>query len=307
MPNWAAKLGKEAGTIGRLTKSVLAGIQAIEKVELEETLANLPRRGQKITLRGATGYVSHGSAVQERYSVTGTLTREGIRPTGGWAKWSNVARRQRTSQTVLEGYEPVTLEVPLILDVGVEQPLGPSGHRQGDIEAYVERLEWMGGRGRLFKGKPAHPGRGEPPILEIESKGSLVPLWYQNRNGEEIWWVLEDMSFGPEPVRKESGRRTRQEVTLTLKQYVGSFGNSRSAAAQRIIQTQEQSFVYMTVGGGVNTFTDIAKKYNQTTQRIGEAAQEIRKANPGLGSSVNKPLPHGKRIRIPVSATSKRF
>lgn len=266
-------------------------------------------------LGGLTPGKSPGYALEE-HTLTGILGDEGITPTDGWGKWAKVGRRQRTGVTVLEGFEPYTITVPLLLDA---QALGLD-----DIEALVQILEWMGGRGTLFKGKPGHPGVGEPPLIELSSESDLVPAWCQSGRGHEgsVLYVLQSPidynMLGREwltPIRKAAGepgagRRTRQAATLTLVQYEGTSANTSDSVANRvnILRKQEHTYLPFTVGDNINTFTKIAKHFNRSDPaRIPAAAREIQKANTRFGASVYKFLPHGAHIKIPESATAKRF
>lgn len=286
--------------------------------EYDEALARrapVPHEAQLVTLVGVLGGTgARGHIVHERHEVTGTLGTEGVTPTDGWAKWAEMPRRQRTSLTVLEGYPAYKITVPLLLDVNVIRPRNSRDEQEVDIEGYVERLEWMAGRGRLFKHAPGEPGIGEPPLVSIESKSNLVPFWCQNKGGGEIYWHLEDIAYntmGREwvpPVRTETtGRRTRQAATLTLLQNVEAMGAGEKGIISRLLKQQETAYRTFTVGGGTNTFLKIAKYFNRTAPaRIPDAAREIQHANSGLGASVTKLLPHGAHVRVPESATLAR-
>ena len=262
--------------------------------------------GQLVKLTGA-------AATKEEQSLSAIVGTEGVTTVDGWAKWAKVGRRQRTAMTVFEGYEPYAISVPILLDARF---LGHS-----DIEHQVAILEWMGGRGTLFRGHPYAEGEGEPPLIEISSDSELVPKWCQSRgHGNGTLSVLEHIEYnmlGREwvpPIRRNinshgAGRRTRQAATLTLLEYVGA-PDARSNAIVHdvnLLRAQEHTYETWTVHDGVNTFTRIAKYYNRRDhRRISEAAREIQKANPKLGASVTKTLPHGAKVRVPLSATDKR-
>lgn len=271
-----------------------------------------------VTLTGKLGAVTpKGTKVgPEEHHITALVGTEGVTPTAGWGKWAKVGRRQRTALTVLEGYDPYTITIPILLDAGYLS--------FEDIEKQCSILEWFGGRGTIFRGKPGHPGQGEPPIIEVFSESELVPRWCQSGLGSEgsTLYVLENPieynMCGREwitPIRRagsepSAGRRTRQAATLTLVQYNGAAGNTSDSAANRfnVAQAQAHSFLSWTVADNINTFTRIAKHFNHTDPaRIPEAAREIQQANPKYGASVYKPLPRGAKIRVPESATAKRF
>jgi hypothetical protein len=273
---------------------------------------------QLVTLTGKLGAVTpKGKLVgPEEHHILALLGSEGVTPTDGWGKWAKPGRRQRTALTVLEGYNPYTITVPLLLDAGF---LGFE-----DVEKQCSILEWFGGRGTLFRGKPGHPGQGEPPLIEVSSTSELVPKWCQSGRGSEgsTLYVLENPieynMCGRDfitPVRRGAsepgaGRRTRQAATLTLVQYGGAAGNTSDSAANRfnVSQAQGNSFLTFTVSDNVNTFTKIAKHLNRSDPaHIPDAAREIQQANAKYGASVYKRLPHGAKIRVPESATARRF
>ena len=81
-------------------------------------------------------------------------------PSGGYAKWAHIPRPQRTAITVFEGYEPMTLSVPVLFDA-VRQ----NGVRE-DVENQIQWLEWMAGRG-IKHHEPFKVGEGRPPLLQI--------------------------------------------------------------------------------------------------------------------------------------------
>lgn len=274
--------------------------------------------GHLVTLTGKLGAVTpKGKLVgPEEHHIEALLGSEGVTPTDGWGKWAKPGRRQRTALTVLEGYNPYTITIPLLLDAGF---LGFE-----DVEKQCSILEWFGGRGTLFHGKPGHPGQGEPPIIEVASTSELVPKWCQSGLGSEgsTLYVLENPieynMFGREwvtPIRRAAGepgagRRTRQAATLTLIQYEDVPGSSTTnSAANRynVAQAQGHAFIPFTVSDNINTFMKIAGHFNHTKHaNIPEAAREIQRANSKYGASVYKRLPRGAKIRVPESATGKR-
>lgn len=265
---------------------------------------------QLVTLTGKLGGT-------EEQVLTAIVGQEGVTPTDGWSKWAQVERRQRTAVTVLQGYAPYTITLPLLLDA---QALGLA-----DVEGLCSILEWFGGRGALFHGNPGKAGEGESPLITLFSTSALIPAWIQNRGEKGLDYVLqtpiEYNMLGREwivPIRKGSGepgagRRVRQAANLTLVQYVeapiGGGGADSAAARLNALDKQEHTYIRpdFTVTAAVDTFIKIAGRYNRTTpERISDAAQEIQQANSRYGASVHKKLPVGAKIRIPESATSKR-
>lgn len=264
---------------------------------------------------GANRVVLSGKLGAEEQTVVGTLGSEGVTVVDGWGRWSKVQRRQRTAITVLEGYEPYTIELPLLLDA-------PSLGRE-DVEQEVKKLEWFGGRGTIFSHKPGYPGQGETPLLELTANSRLVPYWCQSNKGSEgsIRYVLEKIEYnvlGHEsvaPIRLPSGdragARTRQACTLTLLQYKSPSAAILDSAANRLAILKEQKKTFgppFTVDDAHDTFLKIASYLNSSDPRnISTAATEIARANPKLGASIHKRLKRGTKVQVPLSATPARF
>lgn len=273
---------------------------------------------QLVTITGKLGALTPGKQpgyVKEEHQLQAIVGTEGVTTTGGWAKWAKQQRRQRTSVTTLEGYDPYAITIPVLLDAAF---LG-----KADVEQDCRVIEWFGGRGTLFAGRPGHPGEGEPPLLEVASDSELVPFWCQSGRGNDgsVIYVLDSLEFnmlGREwvpPIRQAAntstpGRRIRQAANLNLLQYVGTSADTSDSAANRlnVLRKQEHSYLAFTVTDSINTFLKIAKHFNITDPaRISEAAREIQRANSRYGASVTKPIPRGAHINVPESATAKRF
>lgn len=310
-----------SGGTGTLSKSEITARERRELERWERQASPVPSVGQRVTLLGKIGALGKHSnkPLEESQEVIGLIGTEGITVTAGYGKWTKVARMQRTALTVLEDYEPYAIDLPLILDVQASRPVNKAGEESSDIEEYVNRMEWMGGRGSLFKNAPGKPGEGETPIIAISSAGSLVPNWMQQgKEGGEILWVIEKLEYntmGREwvlPIRHEkTGRRIRQALNVSLLEYSGAPNAHYDSQANRvrILQTQSQKMELFTVEGGVNTFLRIAKHYLGSAEhsRIPDAARELQKVNAKYGASITKILPHGAKIRVPESVTKRRF
>lgn len=136
---------------------------------------------------------------------------------GGYAKWAHIPRPQRVSLTVFEGYEPMTLTVPVLFDSvrnnGVEE----------NCENQIQWLEWMAGRG--VKHHPGFQvGVGKPARVVVytthggKAKATpLVPVPFQSAN---LKWFVEDIVWDEHPLRSSGGARIRQAASVKLVQYV---------------------------------------------------------------------------------------
>jgi hypothetical protein len=158
---------------------------------------------------------------------------------GGFAKWGVIDRPQRVGMTVLQGYDPVVLDVQLQFDV-VSQSINAASHAgfknavalagQG-VEDDIQKLEWMGGRGKLFA-SPFSPGQGDSPLIQVYSTNSnavqtaLIPP-----NCQDLDWVVTGIAYDQDPLRNGAGNRVRQIVDVTLTQHIASPGTSNDSPA----------------------------------------------------------------------------
>jgi hypothetical protein len=223
--------------------------------------------------------------------------------TGGWAKWAVVDRPQRVGMTVLQGYDPVTLDVPILFD-GIVQADG------ADLERDIQALEWMAGRGRLFAagGHVGAAGQGDSPIVNVfsaASDGVETPMIPPNVQGLD--WVVTGISYDANPLRARSGHRIRQAVTVTLTQHVGSPGTSLDSAAVRAKARQGTAGRYKVVvtTTGVDTYQQIAAKYApKPTFKSAVAIMNANKTNANRHArqrSVGKHMGPHVRVRIPLA------
>ncbi len=225
--------------------------------------------------------------------VTAMAGEESPQPIEGWTKIAKVPRFQRVAFTVPEGYEPISMTVPIILE-GVVRAKG-----QRDLEEDRGSLEWMAGR-------PENPESGEvsgvPPYVEmftVNAAGKQIPLIpkrYQGTAGNEQLWYMTGLVFDPHPLRNEEGELLRQKVTITVTEVVSPPG------AQRLIAKSKSEvsgrYEWVTVEGPNNTIKLIAK-----ANGIPGKWKLIAEANKhNAGPSGEKTLKPGTRIRIPLAA-----
>lgn len=151
--------------------------------------------------------------------------------TGGYAKFSTLDRPARKGLTKFDGYDPLTMSVPVLFEA-YEQQDGSS------VEDRIEELERMAGIGR-YSGS----GIGPPAVVHVSTTNGngdaipLIPLNYQrtdaNPNGP--LWRVTNIEWGDNALRDRKGRRIRQKATVTLQQHTPiktAFQASRSAAAR---------------------------------------------------------------------------
>lgn len=248
------------------------------------------------------GQLTDGSTTYE-YSFSVLAGAEAPTVMGGWAKWAVVDRPQRVGVTQLQGYDPLTLDVPVLFDSVVYPPVDGF-----TVEQQIEILEWMGGRGRLYTGGHFSPGLGDSPLVTLITADAhghqteLVPLSYQ---GASMPWLVIGIDYDQNPLRDEQGRRIRQAATVHLLQHVSGpndTGNDSPSTRAHARQGQKGKFSSVTVRPGYRTYQEIATRFAHNPT----AAREILKANENVKKlksvrSVNATLPTGARVRVPLS------
>lgn len=150
------------------------------------------------------------------------------RITDGYAKLSTVDRPQRTGLTIFDGFNPMVLEVPIRFE----------NFQFGEglqIERDIAKLERLAGRGD-FEGTAVGP----PPVVRVSvtgASGGVVPLISHNyqwsrQNPNAPKWRVQGVDWDAEPLRNDSGNRTRQLATVTLQQQVNVTVHPRAVAAR---------------------------------------------------------------------------
>jgi len=254
------------------------------------------------------GTLTNGKAT-ERYEFAVLANSDSIASTEGYAIYARVKRPQRKSLTVLEGYEPMTITVPILFDTTIALD-------NKAVEEDIQKLEWMGGRGIKFKsrkeGGVGTPGEGDSPLVQIESFDSqghetpLVPLQYQTAS---LRWVLTgiewDKTLGTGVLRSTAGYRTRQAAVVTLTEYVApAFDTGLNSAADRQKAREAAgnkiNTVTVPVNGRAYRISEIATYYCHDNKVTGE----LLKANAGnrrIGSNPDKKLRDGTKVKVPRS------
>jgi hypothetical protein len=174
-----------------------------------------------------------------RIRVPGTLRRSDVfhvlagdsppRLVAGYQKLTVIDRPGRTGLTHFEGYDPLTMEVP----IRFEQFIGRDGE---GVEERIARLERMAGRGN-FKGASA----GSAAIIRIattDNAGHVIPLvppnfqWSQ-QNPSAPQWRIADIDWDENPIRDDDGNRIRQGAVVTVMQHTRLTLEVRSVSRRR--------------------------------------------------------------------------
>lgn len=139
--------------------------------------------------------------------VVARLWEERPNVESGYGGWEEVERPRRKPLTTWKSQPALRLTLPLLLD----------RFRSGlSVEREISQLELM-----------AQPSAsdGEPPQVRIATTGAALP--YQGRT-----WVVADLAMG-DALMNASGNRVRQQVTLTLLEYVEDVYLAQRSAANR--------------------------------------------------------------------------
>jgi hypothetical protein len=126
----------------------------------------------------------------------------------GYGGWNEIERPKRSTVTTWRGQPARRMSLNLLFD----------NHVAGtSIETEIRRLE------RLALPRPG----GQPPAIDVSAPGGVIPPAY-----EALPWVVDAIEWG-DALMNLHGNRTRQEVTLTLLEYVSDVLVRLSPAKKR--------------------------------------------------------------------------
>jgi hypothetical protein len=140
-------------------------------------------------------------------SVTARLAEERPNVEDGYGGWDEVVRPRRSPITTWRASPGLKLTLPVLLD----------GWADGrSVEREVAQLEQMG---------TPTASDGDPPRVRLEATGNAIP--YLRRV-----WVITGLTFG-DALMNKAGNRVRQQVTLSLLEYVHDVYLAERSAARR--------------------------------------------------------------------------
>jgi hypothetical protein len=140
-------------------------------------------------------------------SVTARLAEDRPNVEDGYGGWDEVVRPRRAPITTWRASPGLKLTLPILLDGWASDT---------SVERAVAQIEQM-----------ARPNAsdGDPPRVKIAATGSAIP--YQGRT-----WVITALAWG-DALMNPAGNRTRQQVTLSLLEYVHDVYLAERSAANR--------------------------------------------------------------------------
>jgi len=199
--------------------------------------------------------------------------------TGGLGGWTSVPRQDDVASTDWEGQEPLTQDVPLLLD-GYFPIKAPA--RRTEAES-VER-EW-----NTIKKLGRDPVGDEnvPPVFRaygaVEYPGKA---WVLGDNGIQV--------NGPSVIKRDDGELLRIEFTLSLLEYIRPDTIKRrrkKKGGKKFALGKAQAVSYRTSQG--DTLASIAAHILGDWRRW----REIAKKNPAYNDP-NRPLPAGRDLSL---------
>lgn len=191
--------------------------------------------------------------------------------TGGLGGWEVTARPRQVSMTTWAGVEPYQVELSLMLD----------GHAAGtSVEGQLARIMAVA-RG---------DNESEPGILRVE--GIAMPPAPK--------WIVEGVEFGDALLDARTGERTRQPLSVTLREYVPpEYLQLRRGATQG---SKGKTRTITTKKG--DTPAKVAARQRCTFAQVRALNRElVTKANQHLdtGTKLRVPLPDAKRRKAPTA------
>jgi hypothetical protein len=147
------------------------------------------------------------SSTDPPLTITARLSDSRPDVQSGYGGWNEVTRPWRPPITSYQAPPPLHLVLPILLD----------GYAQGvSVERDIAQLQKM---------STATASDGATPRVHIYATGSAVP--YSDRT-----WVVGDLTWGDAEMDVR-GNRTRQQLTLTLFEYVEDVYMTEKSAAKR--------------------------------------------------------------------------
>lgn len=213
----------------------------------------------------ASGYVRL-SCGDPSFVLVALLGDESPTVSGGVGGWSIVGRPRDVGMTVWEGIEPCQLTLPLMLDA----------FAQGRSQEPALR-----GLLRVARGDRESP----PGIVSVEGVPSLPARE----------WIVEGIDFADAIRRVSDMHRTRQALTLTLREYVKPEYITRRRTTSK---SSTKTIILKATKG--DTAAKIAKR-----RRL-KSWKDIRKLNPGIVTKANQTIKQGTPIRVPATNMAAR-
>jgi hypothetical protein len=148
-------------------------------------------------------------------AITARLSDARPNVTAGYGGWQEIARPRRRPLSVWTGSPGLRMDLPILLD----------GFAAGaSIERQITQIESL-----------ALPtaADGSPPRVRFVARGGAVP--HQNRV-----WVVDTLAWG-DALMNRAGDRTRQQVTLSMLEWIADVRVSEKATSTQIRRQQARA------------------------------------------------------------------
>jgi hypothetical protein len=191
-------------------------------------------------------------------NITARLSDSRPDVASGYGGWNEVTRPWRPPITTYQAPPALHLTLPILLD----------GYAQGvSVERDIAQLQHM---------STATASDGATPRVRVYATGSAVP--YSDRT-----WVVGDLTWGDAEMDVR-GNRTRQQVTLTLYEYVEDVYMTEKSAAQR--RRSAKKVPKTKSGASAKRITAKHAKRTTGAQTLAISASSTSTAQPGQGEDL---------------------
>lgn len=180
----------------------------------------------------------------------------------GWGTWSQIERPKKLPLTDFAGVDPLTLEIPILLDRWPEQR---------SVEPEIKVLESILGR----------HGAARPSVVIVEGPG--IPFGYDR--DQSLRFVLGPPSWGDDTrTIGVAGERAYVQLTLTATQYteIAKDAAGKSRAFFKVTRADP------------NKLRGIAKKHRISVTKI----KSLNKGRKGIPADPDKTIKPGVKVRV---------
>lgn len=261
------------------------------------------------------GYLTDPGEPHQHLSLTVLAGPTGPVPTQGWAKINTIDRAHRKGYTMPVGYDPLGMDVAIRFEamtayspVGTGTPTmpgGPGPWTPAQLETSIQVLEWMAGRGKLYA-NGTHPASGDPPQVQVSSFQStgvatnLIPPNFHSNGVADLRWLITNLQFSTDAIRGRLGDRHRQDITVSLIEYVAVPGAPVSARQRQQQRGTSSGFKTFTIDQAHNTIAKLCLYHGINTSAKWTQVVSFNQKRLRI-RSYSQTLKPGTKVQIPLS------
>lgn len=230
------------------------------------------------------------------------------------ASVNTIERSRRKEFTVVSGYKAIQSTWPIQFEALMDRPNpNPKLAVWGvspDIEADIQTLNWMAGRGKLWQA--GHAAIGDPPLVTVTTYGTgvnLIPpdFQYTGQPGD-IQWIVTDVAYDRSTdgyIGSRAGKTLRQKATVTMLEFVsvpGSTTEDSPAARQKARAGNPNGYKIELTDQRHSTIAAVTHKATNRsdTNSYKEVLAVTRNHGVNVRSYLQK-LPNGTKVYVPDS------